>query len=123
MNRPPQPPKTPLPSLLAIRERALRHFGRRPCLWQIRAVEAILRHDQDVVCIAATGSGKTLTFWMPLLFSDGIQVVITPLNLLGDQNVSDLAKAGIKAIAINSDTDTASNFKVSHLCSVYTETH
>jgi hypothetical protein len=35
---------------------------------------------------------------MPLLFdSTSIQVVITPLNLLGEQNVMDLKRAGIKA--------------------------
>ncbi|KAJ7240892.1 hypothetical protein C8J57DRAFT_958654, partial [Mycena rebaudengoi] len=51
------------------------------------AVEAILKRDGDVVCISATGSGKTLTFWLPLLFKpDGIQIVISPLNILRQQN-------------------------------------
>ncbi|KAJ7701238.1 hypothetical protein B0H17DRAFT_924702, partial [Mycena rosella] len=41
--------------------------------------EAILKRDGDVVCISATGSGKTLTFWLPLLFRpNGIQLVISP---------------------------------------------
>jgi superfamily II DNA/RNA helicase len=51
-----------------IRRETLERFGFVPCLWQIRVVEAILKHDHDVVSMAATGSGKTLTFWMPLLF-------------------------------------------------------
>ncbi|KAG2046074.1 hypothetical protein BDR06DRAFT_899841, partial [Suillus hirtellus] len=56
----------------------------------------------DIICIAGTGKGKTLTFWMPLLFdSTSVQVVITPLNLLGKQNVMDLKKAGISAISIH----------------------
>ena len=44
--------------------------------------------------------GKTLTFWMPLLFcpTGHIQVVITPFNLLGRQNVELLEKAGMKAL-------------------------
>ena len=35
----------------------------------------------DVITIAPTGSGKSLTYWMPLLFIKyGITVVVTPLN-------------------------------------------
>lgn len=59
--------------------------------------------------------GKTLTFWMPLLFfpAGHIQVVVTPLNLLGRQNVELLEKAGMKAIFIGADTATSENFLVS----------
>jgi superfamily II DNA helicase RecQ len=59
--------------------------------------------------------GKTLTFWMPLLFfpAGHIQVVITPLNLLGQQNVELLDKAGMKAIFIGGDMATSENFLVS----------
>ncbi|KAG1721898.1 uncharacterized protein EDB91DRAFT_1003178, partial [Suillus paluster] len=63
-----------------------------PCLWQIEVVHIILRGDKDVISIAATGSGKTLTFWMPLLFRpQDIQIIVTPLNLLRTQNVNNLA--------------------------------
>ncbi|KAJ7306712.1 hypothetical protein DFH08DRAFT_652520, partial [Mycena albidolilacea] len=51
-----------------IRAKAVEHLGYQPCYWQIKVVEAILKRDRDVVCISATGSGKTLTFWLPLLF-------------------------------------------------------
>ncbi|KIM61142.1 hypothetical protein SCLCIDRAFT_9509 [Scleroderma citrinum Foug A] len=61
--------------------------------------------------MAGTGMGKTLGFWLPLLFClGGIQVVITPLNMLGKQNVASLAKVGIQGIAINSETATAASF-------------
>ncbi|KAJ7881890.1 P-loop containing nucleoside triphosphate hydrolase protein [Mycena leptocephala] len=76
-------------SLQDIRAKAIEHLGYTPCQWQIKVVEAIRRRDGDVVCISATGSGKTLTFWLPLLFkADGIQLIISPLNILGDQNVA-----------------------------------
>jgi superfamily II DNA helicase RecQ len=42
-------------------------FGVCPCLWQIQVVCKILAQD-DVITIAVTGSGKSLTYWMPLLF-------------------------------------------------------
>jgi ATP-dependent DNA helicase RecQ len=99
--------------LSEIRDKIEGVFGYRPCLWQIKVVRAILKRDRDVVSIAATGSGKTLTFWMPLLFiPDGIQIVVTPLNILGKQNVDSLAKVGISAITITADTATAENFQV-----------
>ncbi|KAJ6496925.1 P-loop containing nucleoside triphosphate hydrolase protein, partial [Mycena vulgaris] len=95
-----------------IRAKAIVHLGYQLCLWQIKVVEAILKRDGNVVCISATGSGKTLTFWLPLLFrADGIQLVISPLNILGDQNVAQLAGMGIKSISITSETATYQNFQ------------
>ncbi|KAI6011404.1 P-loop containing nucleoside triphosphate hydrolase protein [Pisolithus microcarpus] len=55
--------------------------------------------------------GKTLGFWIPILFRPGgIQIVVTPLNTLGRQSAASLARAGIKGIAINADTATTANF-------------
>ena len=76
----------PLPSLSDIRsftQSTFHHY--LACLWQAKAVEAVLKRDRDVIIIAGTGMGKTLTFWMPLLFfpAGHIQVVITPLNIFG----------------------------------------
>ncbi|KAI0674174.1 P-loop containing nucleoside triphosphate hydrolase protein [Trametes maxima] len=103
---------SPFNSKRAIQQRTLLHFGRRPCLWQCNIVLALLQKSRDVVCISGTGSGKTLTFWMPLLFrEDGIQVVITPLNILGNQNTMQLERLGIRAIAISAQTATAKNFQ------------
>lgn len=102
-----------LPSIAEIQDRTLEKFGRRPCLWQCRAALAQLRGANDVICISGTGSGKTLTFWMPLLFRpDGIQVVITPLNVLGTQNSRQLERLGISAVAIRGETATTRNFQV-----------
>lgn len=78
--------ETPLPTIEQIEQRALEFFGYRPCRWQCEVVLATLR-GQDVICIAPTGAGKILTFWLPLLFRPkGTVVVITPLNILGVQN-------------------------------------
>ncbi|KAJ6570683.1 P-loop containing nucleoside triphosphate hydrolase protein [Mycena sp. CBHHK59/15] len=98
--------------LSEIRDKVQAVFGYRPCLWQLKVVRAILKRDRDVASIAATGSGKTLTFWMPLLFiPDGIQIVVTPLNILGKQNVDSLAKVGISAITITAETASEENFQ------------
>ena len=93
-------------------------------MWKIRVVQVLLKNDKDVVSIVAMGSGKTLTFWMPLLFVPKvIKIIVTPLNILGKQNVETLAKVGIKAISITAETATAENFRVSILSSVRNKTN
>ena len=63
--------------------------------------------------MAVTGSGKTLTFWMPLLFYEGgIQIVISPLNLLSKQNVDNLATNYINAIAVTAKNVNNQTFQV-----------
>ena len=84
------------PTLSEIRQCTQQVFGIRPCLWQLKVTEALLMGDKDILCMAGTGMGKTLGFWMPLLFRpSSIQIVVTPLNMLGRQNAASLAKAGI----------------------------
>ncbi|KIO00025.1 hypothetical protein M404DRAFT_29853 [Pisolithus tinctorius Marx 270] len=108
----PDPNQSALPTLSNIATHTQEVFGIQPCQWQLQVAEAILKGGHDVLCIARTGMGKTLTFWMPLLFRPaGIQIVVTPLNLLGKQNVMSLVKAGIQAISISSETATPANFQ------------
>ncbi|KAI6027933.1 hypothetical protein PISMIDRAFT_119009 [Pisolithus microcarpus 441] len=105
------------PTLSEIWHHVQDKFGICPCHWQLKVTEALLNGDNDIVCIAGTGMmGKTLGFWIPILFCPGgIQIVVTLLNTLGRQNVASLARAGIKAIAINAETATPANFSVSLL--------
>jgi superfamily II DNA helicase RecQ len=67
-----------------------------------------------VITISATGSGKTLNFWLPLLFNgNGIMVLITPLNILGDKNYNELKEIGINAINLTMSTATEDAYRVS----------
>ena len=103
-----------IPTFGEIRLRTLKSFGTTPCSWQVHVCEQVLHGDHDIISIAGTGMGKTLTFWMPLLFRpQGIQIVVTPLNILGEQNTAILAKLNIKAIFISAKTATECNFQVS----------
>lgn len=91
-----------VPDVAEIRRRAMKTFGLRPCLWQCEFAQAILRREKDVLLEVATGMGKTLSFWLPLLFRPtGIQVVVTALNAIGRQCVESLAKVGIRAVSID----------------------
>jgi len=107
-------PSPALPSLDELRKATQKTFGRRPCLWQLKVAQAVLKQDRDVILIAATGSGKTLTFWMPLLAKpDSIQIVCTPLNILGTVNVESLADYGIPAINVTAENACHQIFQVS----------
>lgn len=102
-----------VPDVENIRAVCTTVFGHRPCRWQVEFAQAMLRHDSDVILHVGTGMGKTLAFWLPLLFRpQGILIVVTALNVLGDQNVASLASAGIPAISINRETATSVNFQV-----------
>ena len=45
-----------------VRKHVESFFGVRPCLWQIRVIRAVLAGD-DVITIAPTGLGKSLTYF------------------------------------------------------------
>ncbi|KAI0727952.1 P-loop containing nucleoside triphosphate hydrolase protein, partial [Fomitopsis betulina] len=101
-----------LPTIPEIRQRTQAVLKRLPCLWQAEVCREQLRGEKDILCIAPTGLGKPLTFWMPLLFrEDGIQIVVTPLNLLGTKNVAELASHGFRACEVRAETATPKLFQ------------
>lgn len=86
--------------------------GIRPCLWQIAVVRLILK-QQDVITVAATGSGKSLTYWMALLYIKyGIVLLVTPLKLLGKQFVEVLTGNKITAVSMTAANATNQLFEV-----------
>ncbi|KAF5381314.1 hypothetical protein D9615_008286 [Tricholomella constricta] len=98
-----------------IRDLVYRKFNKRACWLQIK-IALSLRAGNDVVACAPTGAGKTLSFWIALLMAleeDGNKMifVVTPLNLLGKQNVDTLDHAGLKAIAVSRENATAQTYK------------
>ncbi|KAF9556245.1 hypothetical protein CPC08DRAFT_618589, partial [Agrocybe pediades] len=100
-----------IPTISEVRARTEQAFGVTPRLFQIEDTISQLS-KKDTITISPTGSGKTLTFWMPLLFNEGgIKIIITSLNILGDQNVSQLASLGIKGINLTGANSTDKVFK------------
>lgn len=99
-------------TIAELRDKIKEVFGITPCNFQVRDAIAQLER-KDCITIARTGSGKTLTFWAPLLFNDnGIIIVVTALNILGEQNVAELASLRISAINVTAETATDTLFKV-----------
>ena len=71
---------------------------------------------EGVITVAPTGSGKSLTYWIPLLYiKHGITVVVSPLKLLGTQFVQMLKDNQISVISIMVANATNELFKVTIL--------
>jgi len=101
-----------VPSFANIKIAAQEKFGITPCTWQLQSARYQLE-KKDVVTISPTGSGKTLTFWIPLLFNtNGIMVIVTPLNILGQKNQKEAEELGFPAINLCKETATDEAFKV-----------
>ena len=67
---------------------------------QKEIIDAALK-GHDVLAILPTGGGKSVCFQVPALMRDGLAVVVTPLIALMKDQVQNLEKRGIRAIAIH----------------------
>ncbi len=68
---------------------------------QSAIIDAVLA-GKDSLAIIPTGGGKSICFQVPALLSEGLCLVITPLIALMEDQVDELKKRGIAAIAIHS---------------------
>jgi len=71
---------------------------------QAEVVDAQMR-GRDVLAVAPTGSGKSLSYWVPAILSDGLTVVVSPLIALMKDQVDRLVSHGVRAAFINSTLD------------------
>jgi ATP-dependent DNA helicase RecQ len=68
---------------------------------QAEVVEAQMQ-GRDVLAVAPTGSGKSLSYWVPAILGDGLTVVVSPLIALMKDQVDRLVAHGVRAAFINS---------------------
>jgi len=102
-----------VPSFAEMKSIAEMKLGLTPCTWQLQSAHNQLE-NKDVFTISPTSSGKTLTFWIPLLFNNGgITIIITPLNILSEKNRNEANAYGFPALDICAETATDQAFKVS----------
>src|SRR5437868_12010895 len=71
---------------------------------QAAVVEAQLA-GRDVLSVAPTGSGKSISYWVPAVASGGLTLVVSPLIALMKDQVDRLQSLGVAAGFINSTLD------------------
>ena len=71
---------------------------------QREIIDAVLA-GRDTLALMPTGGGKSLTYQVPALMSEGIAIVVTPLIALMKDQVDRLRKLGIPAVAVYSGMD------------------
>jgi superfamily II DNA helicase RecQ len=90
--------------------------GVMPFAFQIRCAEALLR-KRDVLCIAGTGTGKTLTFVIPcFVCPETIVWIVSPLNFIENQQCAQFLEWGLRAVSVNASTITPQLLEVSVAC-------
>src|SRR5438105_56723 len=87
-------------------ERALQEVfglpGWRP--GQAQVVEAMLA-GRDVLSVAPTGSGKSISYWVPAVVGGSTTLVVSPLIALMKDQVDRLRSHGVAATFINSSLE------------------
>ena len=71
---------------------------------QREIIDAVLA-GRDTLALMPTGGGKSLTYQVPAIMSEGIAIVVTPLIALMKDQVDRLRKLGIPAVAVHSGMD------------------
>ena len=61
-----------------------------------------LKYINDVLFLAKTGLGKTLTFQLPSLIKEGTAIVVSPLLSLMEDQINNTEKIGINSKTLNS---------------------
>lgn len=88
-----------MPSIHEILEKYWGYRSFRPSQEEI--INSVLAGN-DTLALLPTGGGKSICFQVPALSQDGICIVVSPLIALMKDQVENLVKKGIKAIAITS---------------------
>ena len=68
-------------------------------------VVAAMLAGRDVLSVAPTGSGKSISYWVPAVVEGGLTMVVSPLIALMKDQVDRLTERGVPATFINSSLD------------------
>jgi ATP-dependent DNA helicase RecQ len=87
-------------------ERALREvFGLDAFRPGQSDVVAAMLAGRDVLSVAPTGSGKSISYWVPAVVDGGLTLVVSPLIALMKDQVDRLTHRGVAATFVNSSVE------------------
>jgi ATP-dependent DNA helicase RecQ len=87
-------------------ERALREvFGLEAFRPGQSDVVAAMLAGRDVLSVAPTGSGKSISYWVPAVVDGGLTLVVSPLIALMKDQVDRLTDRGVAATFVNSSVE------------------
>ncbi len=69
------------------------------------AVVAAMLAGRDVLSVAPTGSGKSISYWVPAVVDGGLTLVVSPLIALMKDQVDRLTDRGVAATFVNSSVE------------------
>src|SRR2546423_14730842 len=69
------------------------------------AVGEAMLGGRDVLSVAPTGSGKSISYWVPAVVEGGLTMVVSPLIALMKDQVDRLTDCGVAATFINSSVE------------------
>src|SRR5207244_3197694 len=100
----PAPPdwRPSMPQPLEVLRQVFRYQDFRP--GQAQVVEAQLA-GRDVLSVAPTGSGKSISYWVPAVTGGSLTLVVSPLIALMKDQVDRLTELDVPATFINSAID------------------
>src|SRR6266704_3982820 len=68
-------------------------------------VVAAMLDGRDVLSVAPTGSGKSISYWVPAVVEGGLTLVVSPLIALMKDQVDRLTDRGVAATFVNSSIE------------------
>src|SRR5437016_4279928 len=68
-------------------------------------VVAAMLAGRDVLSVAPTGSGKSISYWVPAVVDGGLTLVVSPLIALMKDQVDRLTELGVAATFVNSSVE------------------
>src|SRR5258708_13716194 len=68
-------------------------------------VVAAMLAGRDVLSVAPTGSGKSISYWVPAVVDGGLTLVVSPLIALMKDQVDRLTNRGVAATFVNSSVE------------------
>src|SRR6478609_814982 len=83
---------------------------------QQEEIIASVLEGRDTLALLPTGGGKSICFQVPALMKDGLCLVISPLVALMKDQVQNLEKRGIKAIALTGNLSFDETMKLFDNC-------